>query len=104
MSCSEPITHAIGELDDLATKLEELVDDLLNAGDLPATVGEDSVRALLSATARLLTAHQEATGTEVREPLRPEVSITEAVELACTLLRARDLKPFDLALWFYRSR
>ena len=35
-------------------------------------------------------------------PLRPEVSTTEAMTLACALLRSQNLNPFDLALWFSR--
>ena len=36
-------------------------------------------------------------------PLKPEVSTTDAITLACALLRSQNLTPFDLALWFSRS-
>jgi hypothetical protein len=44
----------------------------------------------------------EEAGTEL-PPLRPEVSTTDAITLACALLRSQNLNPFDLALWFSRK-
>ena len=35
-------------------------------------------------------------------PLQPSVSTTDALTLACALLRSQNLTPFDLALWFSR--
>lgn len=95
MSSSEPATQS---LPDLAAALERQVDDALADGPLKAD--EEDVRRVVTAAARLYAAHSEATGPI--DPLRPDVSPTEAVELACGLLRARDLNPFDLALWFSR--
>lgn len=84
----------------LAERLEESVDLLLAApGTEPAIDGE-TLRAIVSAAARVHALCSE-TGT-AGDPLRPGVSPTEAVDLACGLLRARDLNPFDLALWFSR--
>ncbi|MEU4893304.1 hypothetical protein AB0B12_07225 [Streptomyces sp. NPDC044780] len=104
MSLSELTKGA--ELARQATELEAQVDALLNGRtpQEPAEVPADAVRSLVTAAARLFTAHAEATGARVDEPLRSDVNPTEAVELACALLRARDLNPFDLALWFSRSR
>jgi hypothetical protein len=67
------------------------------------TVSPDQLRALLSATVQLYAAFCEHTGTDL-DPLESEVPATDAVVLACALLKARDLNPFDLALWFSRSR
>jgi hypothetical protein len=67
------------------------------------TVSPDQLRALLSATVQLYAAFCEYTGTDL-DPLESEVPATDAVVLACSLLKARDLNPFDLALWFSRSR
>jgi hypothetical protein len=75
----------------------------LSTGDSPATVAPDQLRALLSATVQLYTAFCEDTGTDLH-PLEPGMPATDAVVLACALLKARDLNPFDLALWFSRSR
>ena len=95
MSSSEPATRALAEV---AAALEHQVDDVL-AGAGPAA-DEESVRRVVTAAARLYAAHGETAGPI--DPLRADVSPTEAVELACGLLRARDLNPFDLALWFSR--
>jgi len=36
-------------------------------------------------------------------PLTPDVSTTDAVTLACALIRSHDLTPFDMAMWFGRG-
>lgn len=97
MSSSEPAT---GTLADLAAALERQVDDALAGTDGPLEAAEEDVRRVVTAAARLYAAYGETAGPT--DPLRPDVSPTEAVELACGLLRARDLNPFDLALWFSR--
>lgn len=79
----------------LAGRIEAALGDGA-AGELD----EQAVRRLVSATARVYASAAEET--EVRA-LDPEVSPTEAVVLAAALLRARDLNPFDLAVWFSRS-
>jgi hypothetical protein len=75
----------------------------LAGGESPETVSPGQLRALLSATVQLYAAFCEDTGTDL-DPLEPEVPATDAVVLSCALLKARDLNPFDLALWFSRSR
>ena len=37
-------------------------------------------------------------------PLDATVSTTDAMTLACALLRSQNLTPFDLALWFSRHQ
>jgi hypothetical protein len=44
----------------------------------------------------------EAAGREL-PPLRQEVTATDALTLACALLRSQNLNPYDLALWFSRG-
>lgn len=97
MSSSEPAT---GTLTDLAATLERQVDDALARTDGRPEADEEAVRRIVTAAARLYAHHCETAGPI--DPLRPDVSPTEAVELACGLLRSRDLNPFDLALWFSR--
>jgi hypothetical protein len=99
MSPSE--VTAAGELAGLAQRLAEAVSQA-GAGDL-AAVPEDVLRRLVSGTVRLYAARCEAASADI-EPLDRDISTTEAVVMASALLKARDLNPFDLALWFSRTR
>lgn len=67
-----------------------------------ATLGPDDIRAVLSAATRWYALAVEASGEEFA-PIDATISATEAITLACALLRAQDLTPFDLALWFSRG-
>ena len=62
----------------------------------------EDVRAVVSAATRL---YANATGRAGRElpPLAPTISTTDALTLACALLRSQDLTPFDMAMWFGRG-
>jgi len=61
-----------------------------------------TVRAAVSSATRLYAQACEAAGKEL-PPLDPGVSATDALTLACALLRSQDLTPFDMALWFSRG-
>lgn len=63
---------------------------------------QEDIRAVLSAATRWYASAVEASGREFR-PVDASISATEAVTLACALLRSQDLTPFDLALWFSRG-
>lgn len=67
-----------------------------------ASLTPQDIRAVLTAGTRWYAAAVEASGQEFR-PIDATISATEAITLACALLRAQDLTPFDLALWFSRS-
>ena len=67
-----------------------------------ASVTPDVIRAVLSAATRWYASAVEASGQEFA-PVDATISATEAITLACALLRAQDLTPFDLALWFSRG-
>jgi hypothetical protein len=67
-----------------------------------ASLTQDDIRAVLSVATRWYASAVEASGTEFR-PVDATISATEAVTLACALLRSQDLTPFDLALWFPRG-
>jgi hypothetical protein len=96
---AEPVDVA-----ELAGHLERLA---ARARALPpepaAGVTEQDLRRLLSAAIRLYAAVSEQAARDI-VPIDAEVSTTDAVVLACALLKARDLNPFDLALWFSRTR
>jgi hypothetical protein len=60
------------------------------------------VQKAVSEVTRLYAAACEEAGKEI-PPLESSVSTTEALTLACALLRSQDLTPFDMALWFSRG-
>ncbi|HZI78149.1 MAG TPA: hypothetical protein VFD69_01485 [Vicinamibacterales bacterium] len=63
----------------------------------------ESVCALVSAAARLYTRALERAG-EALPALPPDISATDALTLACALLRSQDLTPFEMAVWFSRGQ
>lgn len=67
-----------------------------------ASLTQEDIRAVLSAATRRYALAVEASGQEFR-PVDATISATEAITLACALLRSQDLTPFDLALWFSRG-
>jgi hypothetical protein len=89
------------ELADIGLKLESIVTLEINSGtplhweSLPFTE-------LLTPLVKLYAAACEAAGREIT-PVTQEATPTEVVMLACALIRAQDLNPFDLALWFSRA-
>jgi hypothetical protein len=83
-------------LDDAVAALERLASDRAEA------LSPESVRAVVSAATRLYASASEQAGSEI-PPLDAAVSTTEALTLACALLRSQDLTPFDMALWFPRG-
>ena len=62
----------------------------------------DDVRAIVSAATRLYASASTRAGHEL-PPLTPDVTTTEAITLACALLRSQDLTPFDMAMWFSKG-
>ena len=79
---------------DAATALDRLAE----RDDLSA----DDVRAIVSAATRLYANASTRAGREL-PPLAADVSTTDAVTLACALIRSQDLTPFDMAMWFGRG-
>jgi hypothetical protein len=73
-----------------------LADNGSELADLPA------LDQLLTPLVKLYAAATEATGREL-PPVTQEATATEVVVLACALLRAQNLNPFDLAIWFSRG-
>lgn len=67
-----------------------------------ASLAPEDIRAVLSAATRWYASAVEASRQEFR-PVDATISATEAITLACALLRSQDLTPFDLALWFSRG-
>ncbi len=75
-----------------------LLERLAGSDDLSA----DAVRAVVSAATRMYAAASARAGHEL-PPLTTDVTTTDAVMLACALVRSQDLTPFDMAMWFSRG-
>ena len=67
-----------------------------------AELSPEQLAALVGATARLYAGAAAREGREI--PLAgAAMTPTDVVVLCCALLRAQDLSPFDLTLWFGRT-
>ena len=80
------------------TSVVATLDHLAKATDLT----EDQVRAIVSAATRLYANASTQAGREL-PPLTSDVATTDAITLACALLRSQDLTPFDMAMWFSKG-
>ncbi len=67
-----------------------------------ASLTPGDIRAVLSVGTRWYASAVESSGQEF-PPVDATISTTEAVTLICALLRAQNLTPFDLALWYSRG-
>jgi hypothetical protein len=94
-------SDASPQFSDLARALHERVGATIEAGQI-ARVAPQDVTALLSEAVRLYAAVVEETEREIA-PIDATISTTEGMVVACALLRAHHLNPFDLALWFSRT-
>ena len=83
---------------DTTSGLVSRLDELAARTELSA----DDVQAIISAATRLYANASTRAGREL-PPLAPDVSTTDALTLACALLRSQDLTPFDMAMWFSRG-
>ena len=81
-----------------ATSVVATLEQLAGRTDLT----EDEVRAIVSAATRLYANASAQAGREL-PPLSADVATTDAITLACALLRSQDLTPFDMAMWFSRG-
>ena len=98
MSSSEktmPAAAPSNSVSSVVADLERLVDS--------AALSPEQVRAVVSAATRLYGAASSRAGQEL-PPVGPEVSTTDAVMLACALVRSQDLTPFEMAVWFSRGQ
>lgn len=101
-----PSEHSRPVHTERAARIEALVDEL--AAEVDAGLGDGAIAALDPGTARRLVATAGRTYAVAAEegaeaPTGTDLTPTDAVVLATAALRAHDLNPFDLALWFSRS-
>ena len=77
------------------------IDAATRAGELSA-VPSECVTNLLTGAIKLYVACAEELEIDI-PPIDATVSTTEAMVVACALLRAQHMNPFDLAVWFQRT-
>lgn len=97
MSTSEKAAR----LSALVAQLSERIEETVKAGEV-ADVPREDVTALVSGAVKLYATSAEEAESDV-PVIDATVSTTEAMVVACALLRAHNLNPFDLALWFSRA-
>lgn len=79
--------------------------DLANAAikrGEPDAVSDQTLHAVLAAAVRVYAAKVERRGGDVKPFADGSVTATEAIIAACGMVRAVDLSPFDVAMWFHR--
>jgi hypothetical protein len=92
------------KLSALLVELRAQIERTTEAGEI-ANVPPAGVTNLVSGAVKLYAAVVEETepGANAVPVIDGTVSTTEAMVMACALLRAHHLNPFDLALWFSRT-
>jgi hypothetical protein len=91
--------------------VDQIADDLFDAvekvfaEDGAATVSDESVQKIMTAAVKLFHRKSVAEGRAFLPVISEQaLTPTEAVQGACELIRAVNLNPFDLALWYSRPR
>jgi hypothetical protein len=88
--------------DDAAEQFAGAAREAMRSGALDG-VSDDAMRQVLTAVVKLYSAKCEAAAAEI-VPFAPEdVTPTEAVTLACGVIRGAGLNLFDVAMWFGRQ-
>ncbi len=89
------------KLSALLVELRGQIERTIRAGEVAGVIPADVTNLVSGAVKPYATAVEE---TEIDVPvIDGTVSTTEAMVVACALLRAHHLNPFDLALWFSRT-
>jgi hypothetical protein len=89
------------KLSAIITELRAQIERTTQAGEL-VRVPRHEVTNLLTGAVKLYAAFAEEVDSDVAA-IDSTVSTTEAMMVACALLRAQHMNPFDLALWFSRT-
>lgn len=63
---------------------------------------EQELREALTGAVKRYAAHFESTGCAMPVVEKNSITATEAVLAICELMRAADLNPFDVAMWYRR--
>jgi len=94
-------SNEAAKLSALLAGLRAQIDRTREAGEL-AEVPQEDVTSLVSSAVKLYANVVEETERNIAVS-DGSISTTEAMVVACALLRSQDMNPFDLALWFSRT-
>jgi hypothetical protein len=86
---------------DPGTAFSALADVALQRGE-PDAIPDQVLHEVLAAAVRVYAAKAERRGGYVKPFADGAVTATEAIVAACGMIRAADLNPFDVAMWFHR--
>ena len=89
------------KLSALLAPLRGQIERTIQAGEL-ASVPQQEIMSLMNGAVKLYAAAVEELESEI-PVIDATVSTTEAMVVACALMRAHRLNPFDLALWYSRT-
>jgi len=89
------------KLSELLAQLRGQIERAVRAGEA-ASLPPEELTGLVSGAVKLYAAAAEEAESEV-PVIDATVSTTEAMIVACALMRAHRLNPFDLALWYSRT-
>jgi hypothetical protein len=104
LSSDERPRPAPSDVDRMADALFDAVEATL-ADEAGHAVSDEAVQKLMTAAVKLYHRKSVAEGRALLPVVSPQaLTPTEAVQSACELIRAVDLNPFDLALWFSKPR
>jgi hypothetical protein len=78
-----------------------LADAAVQRGE-PDAIPDQALHQVLAAAVRVYAAKAERRGSGVKPFPEGAVTATEAIVAACGMIRAADLNPFDVAMWFHR--
>ena len=91
------------KLSALLAELHGQIERTIQAGELAGVPREDVTKLVTGAVKLYAAAVEEEIESEEIPAIDSTVSTTEAMVVACALLRAQHMNPFDLALWFSRT-
>jgi hypothetical protein len=86
---------------DAAGDFADLALAALTRGE-PDAIPDEALHRVLAAAVRVFAAKAEQRGGDVRPFADDAVTATETVVAVCAMIRAADLSPFDVAMWFHR--
>src|SRR5215468_10045796 len=98
---SKPARTAERHDGDPAVAFAALAQAALARGE-PDAISDDSLHQVFAAAAKVFAAKAERRGGDVKPFPDTAVTATETVVAVCAMIRAADLSPFDVAMWFNR--